>query len=143
MAADLYSDTMQSILTFNRSLRKYSKCFQSEQISGRQLATLRYLLENDQTTVGALSRYLFISESSTSEQLSRLESKGLVKRTRSPDDKRIVTVSIMAAGKKLANRIPMGGIVLLRERMRNLPEKDLQSVKNVLTLLNSLLENQA
>ena len=142
MPVDLYAETMQSILTFNRALRKYSKCMQSEQISGRQLAALRFLLENDQCTVGELARYLFITESSTSEQLSKLENKGFVKRTRLPKDKRIVTVSITSPGKKLVQRLPMGGIVLLRERLRSLPEKELKSVRRVLSMLNSLLENQ-
>ena len=115
---------------------------QSEQISGRQFAALRFLLENHHCTVGELARYLFITESSTSEQLSKLENKGFVKRARLPKDKRIVTVSITNAGKKLVQRLPMGGIVLLRERLRTLPEKELKAVSRVLTMLNSLLENQ-
>ena len=139
-SGDIYLKTMQAILTLNRSLRRYSKRMHSEQISGRQLAALRYLLENNGCAVGEIGRYLFISESSTSEQLAKLEEKAFIRRDRSAHDKRIVTVSITPAGKKVANRLPIGGILLLRERLGGLPDRELKAIHTSVAKLNDLLE---
>ena len=142
MQTNLYAEAVKSILTFNRALRKFSNRVHAEEISGRQLAALRYLQENENCTVGKLAAYLFISESSTSELLSKLENKGLVKRTRLSRDKRVVTVTVTSSGKKMVRKIPMGGIVLLREQLKVMSEKDLKSINRIIGMLNEVLEKE-
>ena len=139
---DAYTQAIQSILTMNRTLRKYSKKVNSEQITGRQLALLRHLCDTGDCTAGALARYLYISESSVSEQLRKLSQKGLVTKDRHENDNRIVTVSITGKGRELADRLPTGGILLLREKLKKLKEPELQAINQAVGKLNSLMETE-
>lgn len=111
-------------------------------MSGRQIATLRYLRENGPCTMGDLSSYLFINESGTSEHVAKLEKAGLVKRTRSQSDNRIVEASVTEKGKKFARSAPIGGVPLLREKLKGLPPADLKRIKKAITSLVEALEIQ-
>lgn len=92
--------------------------------------------------MGELSSYLFINESGTSEHVAKLEKAGLVKRTRSKNDSRIVEVSDTEKGKKLARKAPIGGVPLLREKLKGLSPADLKRIKTAITSLVELLEIQ-
>lgn len=139
---DMYAKTMQSILHMNRTLRKQAKAINSEQISGRQLTALKYLADVGECTAGALARHLFIGESSMSEQLRKLKHKGLVTKSRNEKDNRIVTVSITKEGRALVGRVPTGGILLLREKLKDMEAKELKAINKIIEKLNQLMEAQ-
>ena len=139
---DAYAETIQSILTLNRTLRKYSKKVHSEGISGRQLAALKYLAETGEHTAGEIARYLYVSESSMSEQLRKLKQKGYISKLRNEEDNRVVTVTITSEGKKVVKNMPAGGILLLRERLRELDVRELKSIGRSVAKLNTLMETE-
>ena len=60
----LYRETIQQFLALYRYLRRYGRQMQQEGISGRKISTLRYLIEAGPLTIGQLSAYLCISDSS-------------------------------------------------------------------------------
>ena len=70
---DLYLDSIHKFLQIHRYLRTYSHLIRSVGISGRKVAALRYLREVGPRTIGQLSRYHYISDSSTSEMIADLE----------------------------------------------------------------------
>jgi DNA-binding MarR family transcriptional regulator len=135
----LYSETIQRFLAVYRYLRRYSHQLHSEGFSGRQIATLRYLLEAGTLTIGQLRNYLYINDSTTSELVAKLEEAGCVRRTRSEKDNRVVLVSLTSAGRQFAQGAPLGGIPLLRERLKALPPERLALISETLIEIKQLL----
>jgi DNA-binding MarR family transcriptional regulator len=131
---------MHQFLTLYRHLRRYSRQMHGEGVSGRKISTLRYLFEAGPRTIGQLGKYLYISYSSTSELVKRLQEAGYVARARSSDDNRVVIVTLTASGRAMAQKTPLGGIPLLREKMKTLPPERLSLIKDALSDLIQLLE---
>ena len=134
-----YVETLHAFLKFFRYLRRNSRQIHHSGQSGRQLSTLRYLLDSGPVTMGHLSDYLYITESSTTELVAKLEEAGLAARERSRRDNRVVEVALTSAGKRLAKTTELGGIPLLRERLESLPQHELGEVRRVFDRLNELL----
>ncbi len=137
---ELFAETIHAFLSVYRYLRRYSRQVQEKGLSGRQVSTLRYLLEAGPQTIGQLRDYLYLNDSTTSELVTRLEQAGLVVRSRSGSDSRVVFVHLTPAGRETALRIPLGGIPLLRERLKRLPPDRLARIRDAMRELGELLE---
>lgn len=133
-------ETMAKFLTLYRYLRRYSRQMHEEGISGRKIAMLRHLNESGPLPVGQLSNYLCIGDSSTSALIDWLEDRGYATRSRSRVDHRVVLVDVTPAGRELAGRTPPGGIPLLREALRKLPQHRLAVVHEAMAILVEILE---
>ncbi len=138
----LYRETIQNFLTIYRYLRRYGRQMQDEGISGRKIATLRYLSESGPLTIGQLSAYLCIGDSSTSELIAWLKDHGYVTRARSKEDNRVVLVSVATTGRELVERTPLGGFALLRKSLKDLPSERLGCVNEAMTTIIESLEIQ-
>ena len=136
----LYTETIHRFLTVYRYLRRFSRQLHQEGISGRKTAALRYLLEAGPHTVGQLRRYLYISDSSTSQLIAKLERVGYVKRTRSQADNRVVIVSLTPAGREISSNAQLGGVPLLREKLKTIPHERLARIHAAMTDMMNLLE---
>lgn len=134
-----YLDAIGRLLTLHRYLRRSSKARWESGISGKQHATLR-ALEDGPLTMGVLSRLLFIGDSATSELVAKLQADGLVLRERSTADNRVVHVSITPKGREVADRTPLAGMPLLRERMRTLEPAELKRIAKAIHRINEVLE---
>ena len=133
------TETIQKFLTVYRHLRQYSRQRHKEGISGRKLSALRYL-QAGSCTVGQIRDYLYISDSGASELIARLEKMGYVTRTRSDVDNRVVIVDLTLAGRDLVQKTPLGGISLLRKRLRTLPQDRLAVIDEAMSEILTLLE---
>ena len=138
----LYGQTIQEFLSLYRYLRHYGLQMHQEGISGRKISTLRYLAGAGPLTVGQLSDYLCINDSSTSTTITDLEERGYVTRRRSPEDNRVVLVEITDLGRELLAHTPLGGIPLLREVLKTLPPEHLTPIHEALKAMNELLEEK-
>jgi DNA-binding MarR family transcriptional regulator len=136
----LYAETIRKILQFHRRLYSYGRKMDAEGISGRKVSALRHLLEAGACTIGELSAYHHISDSTTSEMMAQLESAGYVTRTRSKADNRVVLVDLTSAGRENAQNARLGGIPLLREELKALSRERLSLINEALTDLLRLLE---
>jgi DNA-binding MarR family transcriptional regulator len=136
----LYSETVHAFLRVHRFLRRYSRRIREEGISGRKMSALRFLVDGGPRTVGQLGDYLAISDSTASEMVSQLSALGFVSRSRSTVDQRVVHVAATSAGRAFAVQAPLGGIPLLRERLRTLPRERLIAVRDAFEELAQLLE---
>ena len=104
-------DATQKFLVLYRHIRRYSRKTHCDGVRGRDLATLRYLSEAGPLTIGQICEYLFISGSSTSELVSRLQEAGYLMRRRSTKDSRVVYVELTPKGRKIAEQLlPQGGV---------------------------------
>jgi DNA-binding MarR family transcriptional regulator len=136
----LYERTVYKILQFHRSLYQYGRQMHTKGISGRKISALRHLHDAGPCTIGELSEYHHISDSTTSEMMAQLERSGYVTRNRSDADNRVVLVDLTSAGQGLAQRAPLGGIPLLRERLKDHPPERLSVIDEALTDLLGILE---
>ena len=134
-------EVIHRLLAIHRHLRRYSKRVTSELgISGRQLAVLRRLHEAGPLSVGGLSAYLYVADSTASELLASLETAGLVTRSRSTEDNRVAVVALTPAGQALVARAPLGGVALLRQQLRSLPPEQAVALARTLATIAGLLE---
>jgi MarR family 2-MHQ and catechol resistance regulon transcriptional repressor len=141
-AADKASflDVVHKFLILYRYMRKYSRQIQGHGIRGRQFSALRYLLDAGPLTIGQLRDYLYVSDSTTSELVSCLETAGYVTRTRCKRDNRVVFVDLTSLGREIAERAPLGGIPLLREKLKTLSSERLAVVDEALEQILTLME---
>jgi MarR family transcriptional regulator, organic hydroperoxide resistance regulator len=137
---DTTLDVIQKFLVLYRYVRHYARKTQCEGVRGRELSTLRYLNEAGPMTIGQVTQYLFLSASSASELVSRMEEAGYVTRRRSTEDSRVVFVELTAKGQVLAEETPLGGIPLLRERVKALSPERLRSIDEALSSLIEIME---
>ena len=143
MIMDLQStalEVIQKFLVLYRYVRLYGRETQCTGVRGRELSTLRYLKDAGPLTIGQITQYLFLSASSASELVSRMESAGYVTRRRSSEDSRVVFVELTPEGRRLADETPLGGIPLLRERIKSLPPDRLKVVDAALSDLIEIME---
>ena len=138
VSADL--ELMQKFLVVYRYMRRYSRDLHSTGVRGRELAALRYLDEQGPRTIGQLKSYLFVSHSTASELVSRMEEAGYVERRRSARDSRVVLVELSEDGQRIARETPLGGLPLLRERLKTVPPDRLELMDQAFTYLICLLE---
>ena len=131
-------DTIRKFLQLYRYVRHYGRKVQAAGLRGREFAVLRYLMDGP-LKIGEICNYMFISVSSTSEMISRMEDAGYVTRHRCKQDNRVVYVELTDAGRELAEKTPLGGIPLLRERIHTLPSERLVIVDEALTELMTVL----
>lgn len=136
----LYTETINAFLSVYRYLRQCSRRMHAEGIGGRKVATLRYLRDEGPLTVGQIRDYLYVSDSSASELVARLEEKGYVQRTRSHQDNRVVVVSLTEQGKEIADRVPLDGVPLLRERLKDLPPDRLAVIRDAMSDIAKILD---
>lgn len=138
--ADLYTDSIHNFLRIFRYVNRYARQIRSVGISGRRVGALRRLLDAGPQTIGQLSAHHYINDSSTSEMVAHLEKLGYVKRTRSTTDSRVVLVEVTPAGEKLVQEVPLGGVALLRVRLRELPAERLRAINQALKDIVQILE---
>lgn len=136
----LAADTFHKLLRMLRFLRQHTHKMQSEGISPRDYAVLRFLLESGPSTVGEIQMYVHKSPSTTSTMISQLEEAGYVSRTRSTKDNRVVVVELTQAGQEIAKETPLGGLPLLRHQLRELPEDRLANLNKALAEIMRLME---
>lgn len=136
----LSSEAIHKFLILYRYLRQYGRQIDERGIRPREFSVLRFLQESGTATVGQVQEYLYCSASVASTVIAGLEEKGLLTRTRSAEDNRVVLVALTPAGEEAAAKTPLGGIVLLRRRLRNLPPERLAVIDSALADLLELLE---
>jgi DNA-binding MarR family transcriptional regulator len=136
----LAATVLHKFLLIYRHLRQYHRQMDSFGVRPRHAAVLRFLAAHGPATVGDIQSYLYTSPSTTSNIISQLEELGQVTRTRSPDDNRVVIVTITDAGQDIAIRTPVGGIGLLRQRLGSLSDERLRQMDESLAEIMRLME---
>ncbi len=108
-------------------------------LTGPQLWAVKVLSESSPVRVSDLARRMYLHPSTVVGILDRLESGGLVARTRSTKDRRVVTVSLSDRGKRLVAKTPAVAQGLLLTGLKNLQETELHIVVRGLSLLVGIL----
>jgi DNA-binding MarR family transcriptional regulator len=104
-----------------------------------QYLLLVALWEQDDQTVGTLGEKLFLESNTLTPLIKRLESVGLLARTRDPLDERQVRVRLTAKGKSLRERaLEIPPCILIAS---GLEPEDLNRLTSELSALRSALES--
>lgn len=107
--------------------------------TGPQLWAMKVLAESAPIRVSDLARRMYLQPPTVVGILDRLEQLGQVKRTRSADDLRVVEVSLTGKGKNTVSKVPQVAQGLLLTGLKDLDEKQLETVSEGLELLVGIL----
>jgi DNA-binding MarR family transcriptional regulator len=106
---------VSSLRKLMRSLDSYSRRLRDEfGLTAPQLLLLRELERQTEMTAGGLSRALHLGQPTIKVILDRLESSGLVERSRHSEDRRSLHIRLTPPGRDLVHRAPP----LLHEEFR-------------------------
>jgi len=120
--------------------RKSEQVRMSANISGRQQAVLRHLVQEGPRNVGQISRFLYVRDATTSSLLDRMERDGYITRRRSTEDCRKVYVEPTEKGRQVATTTPAGMIWLLRSRLPELDPDELEGIDRALARLSEIAD---
>jgi DNA-binding MarR family transcriptional regulator len=115
----------------NRVTRLYRPLLEALSLTYPQYLAMLVLWEASPRTVGALGEALDLESSTLTPLLKRLETQGLVARTRDPEDERRVVITLTPAGDALRDKakavpeqlfcklnMPLAELGDLRERLK-------------------------
>jgi len=104
-------------------------------IPGTQLWALHEVGTADGLRVGELAQRLRLHQTTVSNLLNRLESRGLVRKGRSPNDQRVVQLHLTPAGRKALKNAPGQPRGLLPNVLDGLSPSQLRKVHDGLAVL--------
>jgi DNA-binding MarR family transcriptional regulator len=136
-------DIMQSLRRIFRAIQAYSEDVLKEYgITGPQLWALRTIYLQGQLSMGELSRHMYLQMSTVSGVVDRLERMGYVERVREAPDRRVVKISLTAAGKRLVQRGPEAAQGKLLHGLESLSQEDVLRIRNAFDRVVRFMEIQ-
>jgi DNA-binding MarR family transcriptional regulator len=113
-------------------------------LTNAQWVPLVKLYMGSASTVAELARECMMDAGGATRLLDRLEAKGLVRRTRSSEDRRVVNLELTDAGRAIAKDIPAVICGVQNAHMRGFTLEEWQQLKVLLRrMLGTALEIQA
>lgn len=101
-------------------------------ITWAQWGTLLHIANGSAKTASELCRHMAGDTGSMTRMLDRLEQKGLIRRERSLDDRRIIQLSLTEAGRKLYPKLPPIAVKVLNQHLRGFSRDELETMKGFL-----------
>ncbi|MGF1527691.1 MAG: MarR family winged helix-turn-helix transcriptional regulator [Candidatus Competibacterales bacterium] len=104
---DRCDEVLVALRRINRAMNLRSRqLMQTTDITGPQLMLLHALRRHGSMTIGQVANAINLSQGTVTSILERLLKKGVVKKTRSVEDKRKVFVELTDSGHELLLRVP-------------------------------------
>src|SRR5579884_1540313 len=128
------------LLRLGRQLRRE---IHSLGVSGGHVSLLAAIKSAPGITASALAERECISAAAVSNHLARLESAGLIERTRGDDDRRRVGLSLSAEGEKVLRSVRQRRTAWLARRLDRLTETEREAIEAAIEPLARLLEADA
>jgi MarR family transcriptional regulator, organic hydroperoxide resistance regulator len=97
-------------------------------LTGPQLWAIKTIAELSPVRVSDLARRMYLHPATVVGILNRLESQGLIKRSRTNDDRRVVNVELTDVGNALVAKAPQVAQGLLVAGLEELPLEKLQEI---------------
>ena len=141
--AMILSEIMDNIRRVFQAVNDKSKKAERETgITGPQLWAIKVIGDLSAVRVSDLAARMYLNPSTVVGILDRLESRRLVQRNRSHDDRRVVRVQLTRVGKELLVRAPEVASGLLVNGLETLTSKELNNIEASLDKLVSILGAQ-
>ena len=140
---DLVKEIIYQIRRLIQAKELYTKELNKKyQVSASQLNCLLALYENGPIPPSQIARHIMVKSSTVTGIIDRLEHKGLVQRTRTSPDRRVITIELTDSGTSLAKNAPPPIQQKILEGLKRLPEKDMKKIVRGLTMLTRMLDVQ-
>jgi DNA-binding MarR family transcriptional regulator len=107
-------------------------------LNAMQYAVLKHLADGNARTAADLCRHMYYDTGSMTRILDRLEEKGLLRRERCQDDRRVVFLRVAAAGRAQLPRLRAAGSRVLDEHLAGFNAAEVETLK---TYLGRMIEN--
>lgn len=131
----LLNDILALIRSRNRKLmEKYD-------ITPLQYRALK-IIRDENPTMGDLCNFLYLSSSTVTDLVDRLESNNLVRRVRSREDRRVIILEITEEGISLLDNIQEKKLEVLNKALSLLDEKERDEIKRALIKLYCVLKEE-
>ena len=138
--AELISQTIDNIRRVFQVFQEYSKKVEhTTGLTGPQLWAIKILAKGAPMMVSELANHMYLHPATVVGILSRLESHGLIKKSRSKEDRRVVWVELTPKGKELVASAPEVAQGLLVVGLEKIPLKELVEVNKGLKRLVAIL----
>ncbi|MGO9137699.1 MAG: MarR family winged helix-turn-helix transcriptional regulator [Syntrophales bacterium] len=137
--ADIFDNLRRVYQVINEQSKKAKK---QTGITGPQLWAIKTISECSPVQVSKLAHKMYLHPATVVGILNRLEEQGLVLRTRTREDRRIVDVNLTAEGKALVARAPEVAQGLLAAGLKVLPATRLLDIASALDQLVQILGAQ-
>jgi DNA-binding MarR family transcriptional regulator len=138
-------DLIRQILWLMRKLMQGEELYTKElcktyHVSSPQLSCLLGLYEHGPLAPSQIARTIMVDSSTMTGIVDRLELKGLVERSRTSPDRRVITVSLTEKGRDLATDAPPPFQKKIVEGLRSLPDHDVEKIIHSLSKLAFMLD---
>lgn len=134
---------LRAIRRIIRGVDLYSKeLTASTRITTPQLMCLLSVVQAGSMTATSISRAIHVSPSTVVGILDRLEEKGLVRRERNRDDRRVVAVTATNEGHRIAQQAPSPLQKTLADALNTLPQDEQAKIAGSLERIVNLMEAQ-
>jgi DNA-binding MarR family transcriptional regulator len=146
-ASEVPDDLVKQIIFQVRRLIQAKELYTKElnkkyKVSASQLNCLLALYENGPLPPSQIARHIMVKSSTVTGIIDRLEQKGLVNRTRTSTDRRVITVELTKSGKMLAKNAPPPIQQKVLEGLRSLPHGKMKKIVLGLNMLTAMLDVQ-
>ncbi|UOQ44518.1 MarR family transcriptional regulator [Halobacillus salinarum] len=138
----LENDTKSLIAELELSMRSFIRDYRKELnevlgdgFTSSEFSFLRAIHENNCQNVTRLATLLNVSNSHATSVMDRLEAKGLLTRTRSEKDRRVVVFMLTEEGEKIFNSLDKRREAYMEERFNKLSHEE---IKELIRIFKSL-----
>ena len=126
---DEISEVIDNLRRSIKAINEYSRIAEKETgLTGPQLWAIKLVAGNAPIKVSDLARRMYLHPATVVGILDRLESKGLVQRTRSTEDRRVVEIDLTAQGRAVVGQAPEVAQGMLVKGLESLSREKLSHV---------------
>ena len=111
-------------------------------VSSAQLNCLLVLYENGPLSPSQIARHILVNSSTVTGIIDRLEQKGLVRRLRISQDRRVITIELTKNGEVLAENAPPPVQQKIIDGLNKLSEDQIDQTAAILLKLTDMLDVQ-
>ncbi len=141
--AKMVAEIIDNLRRVFQVVNEYSKKAERETgLTGPQLWAIKVLAEAAPIKVSELARRMYLHPATVVGILDRLEGRGLVTRTRSQEDRRVVEIDLTEVGKDIVKKSPAVAQGMLVSGLEPLPEEDIVRIADSLEKLVKILGAQ-
>lgn len=119
-------------------IRPFKEQYRPE-LSPLQMHVLSFLCKAE-APMHAIAKELFVSKQQLTPVIDKLVQKGLVQRKPNPLDRRMITISLSAAGKAYWQETKISITQMLEERLHLLPEEEVRQLISSTQQLEAILQ---
>lgn len=122
-------EVIDNLRRISQAISEYSRnAVKTTELTGPQLWAIKIIANAARIRVSDLARQMYLRPATVVGILDRLETKGLVTRTRSTEDRRVVDIELSDMGKSLVEKSPEIAQTILVKGLEALPEEQFRSV---------------